>query len=343
MLIVPSIVPSIVPPIPPPMLGGETPRDPAAWPDLPWQAESVPQLGPGRPGKDGRIELCLGRGDRIGRTVIRSLRHQPPLQMGRLLHPDPACPEIGYCYLAMLTGGLVQGDRLHVRIALEPGARAHVTTLSATKVYGMERNGAAQRVELTCGPGSFLEWWPDPVIPFRGARFWQEVGLTVDPDAHLLYGDLVLPGRVTAGEQHDYAFYRSRVTARSPDGRRLFVDTQALAPPPAGAGPIRTTLPSDRQVVGTVYVLTRSPALPALLDKLRRRLAASATVGTVGGDGIRGVLAGCSLLPAGCGIVVRFLACDGPAGRAAMAAMQAGVRQHLLGVDAPLACSTRKC
>ena len=62
------------------------------------------------------------------------------------------------------------------------------------------------------------------MIPFRDARFAQDVTLTVDPNAVLVYGDLLLPGRAAREERHVYASFASRVTARRPDGTLLFVD-----------------------------------------------------------------------------------------------------------------------
>ena len=229
----------------------------------------------------------------------------------------------------------------------------------------MRHNCAAQRLDLAVEAGGVLEWWPDPVIPFRGARFWQETALTVDPDGTLLYGDLLLPGRSAAGERHDYAYYRSRLTAYRPDGTLLFTDVQALAPPPPGAAPLRDTLPAGLQTLGTVYLLARSSVVGPLLVALRDTLAqppladaAGGTAALAAGDGAQpprgrpgaptaapaagqgdaagpGVLAGCSLLPRQCGVVVRMLAADGASGRRAMAGVLACARRHLLGADPP--------
>ena len=306
-------------------------------PAPPWGNEPVPQLGLGRPGKDGLLDLRVGLDEPGGRTALRALRHRPPLQLGRLLYPDEGCPRMAYAYVAMLAGGLVQGDRLGTHIHLEPGAQAHVTTLAATKIYRMERNGAAQHLELAVGAGAFLEWWPDPLIPFRGARLWQEAACTVHPEGTLLYGDLLLPGRAGAGERHEYAYYRSRVSARRPNGTLLFTDTQALAPPPPGARAPRPALPSGLHGIGTAYILSRVDTLAGLLGAVREALCgpAPAAAGGAGRAGAGHVLGGASLLPGDCGLVVRFLAPDGRAGRCAMASIRAAARRWLLGSAPP--------
>ncbi len=336
----------------------------------PWTAEPVPQLAPGRPGKDGLLDIRLTHAPQRSRTVLRALSHRPPLQLGRLLYPDPDLPDMAYCYTAMLAGGLAQGDRLQLRVSLDPGAQAHVTTLAATKVYRAERNGAEQRVTLDVAAGAYLEWWPDPLIPFREARFWQHVDLAIDPEATLLYADLILPGRsVTSippngthsdgatadtgpsfpseatgatvppvpsgvtGERHEYAYYDSRLTARRPDGALLFTDTQALAPPPPGGRPLRETLPDGLHTIGTVYVLAPPSCLGPLLEDLRAWLA-SVHHHTDGRP--RQALSGCSLLPNQCGLVVRFLAADGAVGRRLLAGIAAVARRLLRGAGPPI-------
>jgi urease accessory protein len=280
------------------------------------------------PGKDGLVEVSLAAGRE--RTVLVGVRHRTPLQIGRVLYPDAGCPEMAFVYVAMIGGGIVQGDRLTWRVDLRPGARAHVTTLSATKIYRTvdptAGQGPTHSVDLAVGAGAVLEWWPDPVIPFRGSRFRQEVTLSVDPAGSLLYGDLLLPGRVASDERHAYAAYSSRVTATRPDGRRLFKDTQSLAPPPAGAPPLAETMPPGLDTLGTVYVLA---------PERHHATLAGALAAAVGGAGLAGVLAGYSLLPQGSGLAVRLLAPDGAAGRRAMRAVWQAARRVLVGADAP--------
>ena len=285
------------------------------------------------PGRNGQIDLAFARvagsGTPTGpgtRTALRCYAHRAPLQLGRILYPDESCPDMAYAHVAMIAGGLVEGDCLMQRVEVDAGARAHVTTLSATKVYRATGGHVAQRIELRAAAGGVLEWWPEPVIAFRGARFQQAVELQAHSEAVLLYGDLLLPGRT--GERHDYAAYSSRVTACSGDGALLFVDTQALAPTPFGRRALRDTLPADRQVIGTVFVLARAAGTD-LLAALRAELGAV--------EGTLPVLAGCSLLPGEAGVVVRLLAADGNAGRAALAAIRRVTRRELLhaGTAAP--------
>jgi len=92
------------------------------------------------------------------------------LQVLRPLYLDPHRPEMAFAYV-LAHGGTVQSDRSRIDVTCAPGA-AHVTTRSAGKVYRLERNYATQLVSLTARAGSFLEYLPDPTIPFRGSRFY---------------------------------------------------------------------------------------------------------------------------------------------------------------------------
>lgn len=62
---------------------------------------------------------------------------------------------------------MLQGDRLDVSITVGPGASAHVTTQSATKIHRMDATSAAatgsQRLALA--DNAYLELLPGPVIP----------------------------------------------------------------------------------------------------------------------------------------------------------------------------------
>ena len=77
-----------------------------------------------------------------------------------------------------------------LEIALEQGARAHVTTQSATKIHSMDANYAAQTQTLALADDAYLEFLPDPIIPHRRARFVSDTQISVAPSATLLYAEI---------------------------------------------------------------------------------------------------------------------------------------------------------
>ncbi|MGL4439239.1 MAG: urease accessory protein UreD, partial [Bosea sp. (in: a-proteobacteria)] len=57
-------------------------------------------------------------------------------------------------------GGMTGGDRLAVRIDVESGASAIVTTQAAEKIYRSQGPETLVSAQLTVGPGASLHWLP---------------------------------------------------------------------------------------------------------------------------------------------------------------------------------------
>lgn len=138
----------------------------------------------GAPGKVGLLQLRFEA--RGGRTRLAPGYASGPQRVQRALHLDPALPSMAFALIQSVSGGILQGDRLGIEITVAGGAQAHVTTQSATQLYRMERNYATQRVRVE--PGAYLEFLPDYLIPYRGARFYQEIAVEVADGATLLLG-----------------------------------------------------------------------------------------------------------------------------------------------------------
>jgi urease accessory protein len=279
----------------------------------------VEGLGVGSAGKVGLLELTfapLG-----GATRITHHFQQFPLQVFRPFYLDPHRPAMAFVYM-LSHGGTLQGDRARLDLVCAPGASVHVTTQAAAKLYRMERNYATQLVNLEAGEDSFLEYLPDPVIPFRDSRFFTRTQLTVHPSATAILGETLLPGRVAYGEHHDYALYASQLEARSPEGELLFTDSLKFAPQ-------RAPLHSPGQLgphaaVTTLYVVTRQVPAGGLADRLHARLLA-----------LPGVVGGASELPNGSGAWGRVFGPDSISVSGALRALWDEARLALTGAPAP--------
>jgi urease accessory protein len=147
-------------------------------------------------GKWGVLRLTLA--PRRGRTVIADQYWRIPLQALPPSYQDG--DDEAYVYLLNPTGGIVQGDRLHTAITLAPGARAVISTQSATKVYRMDEAYAEEVNHYTLNGDAVLECLPDQTIPFAGSRFYRSTRIDLDPDATLILTDLLAAGRVARGE-----------------------------------------------------------------------------------------------------------------------------------------------
>jgi urease accessory protein len=274
----------------------------------------------GAPGKVGVLELALVR--RNGTTRVGHQYQRAPLHTYRPIHLDANLPEMAFVFVQQFGDGYVDGDRCRIDIDCSPDAAAHVTTQAATNLYRAERNFASQLVDLRAARGAVLEYLPDPVVPFRGSRFFQRTRVTAHPESTVILGELLLPGRVARGEVHAYDLYRSETEARRPDGTLLFADVLRLRPAER-EGPRSLALLGGSDVVATLYVVTQRAPAVELVELIRQTLA--------GG----GVLAGVSELPNGCGVSARLLGPTSKDVRAALRSAWNAARLALLGVPAP--------
>jgi len=151
-------------------------------------------------GKFGVLRLTLA--PRRGRTVVADQYWRIPLQGLPPSYQDG--DDEAYLYLLNPTGGIVQGDRLQTVITLEPGARAVISTQSATKVYRMDEAYAEEINHYTLEGDAVLECLPDQTIPFAGSRFYRSTQIDLDPDATLILTDLLAAGRVARGERFGF-------------------------------------------------------------------------------------------------------------------------------------------
>jgi urease accessory protein len=125
--------------------------------------------------------LRLGFEPREGRTVLATLHRRAPFIVQQALYWDEAMPGLPCVSMISNAGGILQGDRCRIEIDLAPGAQAHLTTQSATRVHEMDANYATLAQTIRLGAGAYLEYIPHPVIPHRGARFAQETRIDIDP------------------------------------------------------------------------------------------------------------------------------------------------------------------
>ncbi len=262
--------------------------------------------------------LRLEFASRDGATEIVDRYQQAPLHVQKVLHPHPAYPGMAWVYVLTVTGGIVQGDRLQTEIVAREGAQVHLTTPAATKIYRSPAATSSHRLRIHAGAGTYVEYLPGPIIPFRNARFLEDVILVTHPTATLVYGGILSPGRVAMGESHAYALYSSRVTAQRDDAALEFLDVTHLTP--ATVAPKRPGLFGSYDVLGTLHILTGAVPARELSDRVHGLLKEQGEI-----------LAGASELPSGRGVTVRILGPRTEPVAAALGAVVAAARATLLG------------
>jgi urease accessory protein len=278
-------------------------------------------LGVGAAGKLGVLDLALA--PRAGSTRLVRQYQRSPLYVYRPIYLDPVRPDMAFVFLQQQGDGFVQGDRYRVDVDCAPASAVHLTTQAATKVYRAQDNFATQLINLRVGAAAVLEYLPDPVIPFRGSRLYQRTCYTVADDATVIFGEILLPGRVARGEVHRYDVYWADTEVRDENGALLCVDTVRLRPgnvdDPKAPGVL-----GEYDVLGSLSVICASTPAAELVELLRDAL-----------SGVPDVLAGVTELPAGRGAAVRILGHTSKAVQSAVHTAWNGARLEVLGAPAP--------
>jgi urease accessory protein len=298
-----------------PKLNG-APMEFAAYGDEP------PQMRSGAVGKSGRLRLGFERRD--GRTVLADLESRTPYLAQRVLHCDDALPDMAWLFMITTSGCVLQGDRLALDVSLGPGARAHVTTQSATKIHSMDANYAQQTQSFTLGEGAYLEYLPDPLIPHRQARFASDTRITVDPSASMLCSEIVQPGR--RHHHPDECFGATLLSlatsATRPGGETLFSEKLVMEPL---RNPMRQSGVMDGfEVFGNVILCT--PADKA--ERIHARIGAEV-------DLEQGIAYGACRLPNDAGLVFKALGRETAQVRAKVRDFWEVARQEITGAAIP--------
>jgi urease accessory protein len=240
------------------------------------------------------------------------------LQVLRAAYTEPELPSLAAVTICSPAGGVLQGDRLCIEVALDGGAQLRLETQSATRLYSMPAGAAYGQVRLKLGPDSFLEYVPDPLIPYAGARFRQESIWEVDESATLIAGEVVTAGREARDEKARYQRVELAIDARRPGGQALFSDACDLAPDDEH----QLGFLGDYATLGSLFVVSNTFKAASFAP-----LAVHPTV-------VRGQ-AGWSDLPNHAGAWFKILAHDSAIAVGAVTAAWEIARHALLGVHLP--------
>ncbi|WP_342644242.1 urease accessory protein UreD [Rhodoligotrophos ferricapiens] len=294
----------------------------ASAPELSRYRDEPKQLPSGGLGKDAFLRLGFRR--RGGRTALLELHRRAPLLVQQALYWDEEMPKLPCVSIISNAGGILQGDRYAIEIDLAEGAEAHVTTQAATKIHEMDANFAAQTQDITLAAGSYLEYLPYPVIPHRHSRFISHTRIMIDPDATLLYSEILMPGRKHYGEGEIFAYdlFSSSLHAERPDGTALFAEKFVIEPETSD---IRNPAVMGKfDVFANVLLLTPKVHAESLFAQVEPVI-----------DEKAGWAAGVSRLPGDAGLIYKVLGMETQLVRAKVRAFWSLVRQQVKGVPVP--------
>ena len=150
---------------------------------------------------------------------------QAPLKVQRPFYPEGE----SICHSVVLhtAGGIVGGDRLDLRVHLQPHTQAVITSAAAAKVYRSNGREAQQTTHLQVSDSACLEWLPQETIVFDGANYQQQLRVDLAPNAMWLGWDITRLGRSARGEQFASGMWRSQTEVWQGD-QLIWVDPQII-------------------------------------------------------------------------------------------------------------------
>lgn len=256
-----------------------------------------------KPGREAQLSLRFARAGE--RSFIAHQRVAYPFHLGRSLHMPGDPPDMPTYYVQSCSGGIFEHDRLAWQVELAAGSRLHLSTAASSVVHSMTGSDAEQAVSVALGADSVLEYLPDPVILFPGARFRNRLTLHAADSACAIAWDAVIAHDPHgAGRVFDCIESELRIV-RAEDGRLCALDRYRIS-----GSEQRAALPGVTGVYschGSLVVLAPRETIAGLCETLRMALA-----------NCEGVYAGATILPHQRGVWARVLARDAAALRLAL-------------------------
>lgn len=142
------------------------------------------------------------------KTVVHNTYHNGAFKVARPIYMEEHIPTI---YLLHVGGGYVGGDHYKACITAKEDAHVCLTTQAATKVYRTPHEPVFQETELFLKKGAVVEYLPDPLILYEGARFIQETTVHMEEKATFFISDIITPGWSPDGQTFKYHSVRSKL------------------------------------------------------------------------------------------------------------------------------------
>ena len=147
----------------------------------------------------------------------------------KLLQPAAAS---GACHavLSSYGGGMVAGDAIRLRVAVQAGARLLLSTQANTRIFrSIDGAVAEQHTTGEVGADALVVVFPDPVVLQAASRYRQRQHWNLAPSATLLLVDWFHSGRMDQGERFAFTALEAELKVRVA-GRLVLLDRFAFRP-----------------------------------------------------------------------------------------------------------------
>ena len=283
----------------------------------PYLQEPLQQRPAGSSGKNGACDLSFAVAR--GKTRLAHAFVTHPFHFTTPWYLDSAVPGMAVAYLQTPAGGLIQGDRAQMRFTFGPRSHVHLTTQAAEKIHSMTANCAVQHLVFTLDSGAYVEYCPEPVILFPGARFAQSVTVSLAPEASFFFSEIFLSRSAADGTPFEALATTLRVQETNANllmHDRSFADTRIHDL----TGPGRL---GKCHVWGQALLV--GPVVPATWSQEIHELLSTES----------DLCCGTTLLPRSRGVFVKVVGTNAPTVRRTLHRVWNYVREHFLGVPAP--------
>lgn len=180
------------------------------------------------PRVEASLALDFARDAATGQTVLSASVQEPPLRVVRAFALDDGS---ALAHLHNVSGGLLGGDRLSLEVNVGAAASVQLTTTGGTRIYRPRKSAplTIQTNEIRVGANALLEYVPDAIIPYAGARFAQRTRIDLAAGAGLFWWELIAPGREASGEVFAYERIEMRTDVAA-NGRLIAAENIRLDP-----------------------------------------------------------------------------------------------------------------
>ncbi|WP_018132864.1 urease accessory protein UreD [Effusibacillus pohliae] len=143
-----------------------------------------------------------------GVSILADTRQRAPLKVAK-----PFTGEHGelLLYLMDASPGLFNGDRQEIECRLLNNTHLYLTNQSSCKLHPSLAAFESRQIQrFYLHEGAVLEYFPEPLVPYRGADFIGETVVEMRTGAQAIIGEILTPGRVGRGEVFQYKKVVSR-------------------------------------------------------------------------------------------------------------------------------------
>lgn len=103
--------------------------------------------------------------------------------------------EVPYYFLISVGGGFIEGETYTASMEVEPEAHAVVTTQAPTYIFKCNNHKqTVQEVDIRIDEQGILEYYADPVIPYKNAYYLQENRIEMAKGSTLIFLDGLTAG-----------------------------------------------------------------------------------------------------------------------------------------------------